>query len=102
VASQERRCDVFLAPLAEGALDKALGLQRELRRAGVRVLMDYEGRGLKAKMKLADKLGARYVAILGEDELSRGAWAIRDMRDSSQEEVSEARAAERLAEKLHG
>ena len=34
--------------------------------------MDHEGRGLKSQMKQADKLGARYVAILGEDELAEG------------------------------
>jgi histidyl-tRNA synthetase len=97
-----RRCDVFLAPLAAGALDKALLLQRELRRAGVSVLMDHADRGLKAKLKLADKLGARYVAILGEDELRRTAWTIRDMRGSSQEEVAGARVAQHLKEKLDG
>jgi len=100
--SDERRCDVFLAPLAPGALDTALRLQLELRRAGVSVLMDHQARGLKARMKLADKLGARYVAMLGEDELRKGAWAIRDMAGSSQEEVAEARAAEHLKEKLRG
>ena len=67
------RCDVFLAPLVAGARDFALRLQRQLRKAGVRVLMDHEGRGLKSQMKRADKLGARLVAIMGEDELAAGA-----------------------------
>ena len=67
------RCDVFLAPLVPEARDFALRLQRQLRKAGVRVLMDHEGRGLKSQMKRADKLGARLVAIMGEDELERGA-----------------------------
>jgi histidyl-tRNA synthetase len=98
-----RRCDVFLAPLAgRAALDKALLLQRELRRAGVSVLMDHAERGLKARFKLADKLGARYVAILGEDELRRGDWTVRDMGGSSQEPVPEARVAGHLKEKLDG
>jgi histidyl-tRNA synthetase len=97
------RCDVFVAPLAgRAALDKSLVLQRELRRAGVRALMDHAERGLKAKFKLADKLGARYVAILGEDELKRGEWTIRDMAGSSQEPVPEARVARHLKEKLDG
>jgi histidyl-tRNA synthetase len=99
---QKRRCQVFLAPLAEGSLDRALALQRELRQAGLRVLMDHEGRGLKAKLKLADRLRARFVAILGEDELSKGTWTIRDMAGSAQVEVGGAAAAGYLMEKLHG
>ena len=89
-AEGERRCDVFLAPLVPDALDPALLLQRDLRRAGVRVLLDNEGRGLKSQMKKADKLGARFVAIRGEDERARDVWMVRDMAGSSQEEVRAA------------
>jgi histidyl-tRNA synthetase len=98
----ETRSDVFLLPAAAGAEDKALLLQHDLRKAGVRVLMDPEGRSFKSRMKLADKLGARYVAILGEDELTKGVWSVRDMKASSQEDVPEARIREHLKEKIHG
>ncbi len=98
--AEERRCDVFLLPLVSAALDHALLLQGQLRRAGVRVLLDTEGRGFKARMKLADKLGARYAAILGEDELKRGAWTLRDMQASTQEQVGFERVASYLGEKL--
>jgi histidyl-tRNA synthetase len=99
---EKPRCHVFLAPLAAGSLDRALALQRELRRGGLRVLMDHEGRGLKAKLKLADRLAARFVAIQGEDELSKGTWTIRDMAGSAQVEVEAAAAAGYLMERLHG
>jgi histidyl-tRNA synthetase len=95
----ERRCDVFVAPLAAGALDRALLLERALRAAGLRVAMDHEGRGLKSQMKKADKMGARYVAIMGEDELAKGEWTVRDMAGSSQEVVSSDGAAEYLRQK---
>ena len=98
----EPRCDVFLAVLAAGALDRALLAQRALREAGVRVLMDHEGRGLKSQMKKADKLGARYVAIMGEDELADDVWTVRDMTASSQERVSDVKVAEYLEEKIRG
>jgi histidyl-tRNA synthetase len=98
----EARCDVFLAVLAPGALDRALLAQRDLREAGVRVLMDHEGRGLKSQMKKADKLGARYVAIMGEDELAQDAWTVRDMTASTQERVSDVKVAEYLEEKIRG
>jgi histidyl-tRNA synthetase len=96
------RCDVFIALLARGALDRALVLERRLRRDGLRVVMDHEGRSFKAKMKMADKLGARYVAILGEDELKGGVWMIRDMAGSAQVAVKEDLVAAHLGEKLLG
>jgi histidyl-tRNA synthetase len=101
-AAGEARCDVFLAPLVPDALDTALLLQRELRRAGQRVLLDNEGRGLKSQMKKADKLGARFVAIRGEDERAKDVWMIRDMTGSSQQEVKTGDAARYLEEKLRG
>jgi len=96
------RCDVFLVPLAAGGRDKALLLQRDLRRAGLTVLMDHEGRGLKSQMKRADKLAARYVALLGEEELARGVWTVRDMAASTQEAVEDPRLVVYLKEKLNG
>jgi histidyl-tRNA synthetase len=100
--AEEPRCDVFLAPLAAAGLDRALTAQRALRGAGGRVLMDQEGRGLKSQMKKADRLGARYVAILGEDELAAGTWTVRDMRGSTQESVPDARLVDYFKEKLDG
>jgi len=101
-AAPEARCDAFLAVLAAGALDRALLAQRDLREAGVRVLIDHEGRGLKSQMKKADKLGARYVAIMGEDELKDDVWTVRDMAASMQERVSDLKLAEYLEEKVRG
>ncbi len=97
------RCEVFLAPLVPEARDFALRLQRQLRQAGLRVMMDHEGRGLKSQMKRADKLGARFVAILGEDEMAKARWTIRDMKGSTQEEVGlEAAAAHLIKETTVG
>jgi histidyl-tRNA synthetase len=96
------RCDVFLAPLTAAGLDKALLLQKALRQSGVAVLMDSEGRSFKSQMKRADKLGARFVAMLGEDEIRKGVWTLRDMAGSSQEEVRDEALAQHLREKLHG
>ncbi|MCG6927834.1 MAG: histidine--tRNA ligase [Acidobacteria bacterium] len=98
----EGRCDVFLAPLTSEALDPALVLQRDLRQAGVRAMLDPEGRSFKSRMKQADKLGARFVAILGDDEAARGVWTIRDMERSEQEDVPEGRILEHLKEKTNG
>jgi len=98
----EPRCAIFVAALAPGALDHALRLQRDLRGAGIPVLMDHEGRGLKSQMKRADKLGARYVAILGDDELAKAEWTVRDMKESTQESVALDQLAGRLIERILG
>ena len=98
----EARCDVFVMPLADGALDRALRLQRKLREAGLRVLLDPEGRSFKSRMKQADKLGARFAAILGDDELAKGVWTLRDMARSEQHSVSEEEMLKHLKEKTNG
>ncbi len=97
-----RRCDVFLIPLGAGALDHALKTQSALRQAGRSVLLDHEGRGLKSQMKKADKLGARLVAILGQDELAKGVWAVRDMAGSAQEEIPLTGLLDYCREKIDG
>ncbi|HJS59451.1 MAG TPA: histidine--tRNA ligase [Vicinamibacteria bacterium] len=94
------RCDVFLVPLVVEAHDRALLLQRQLRDAGIKALLDTEGRSFKARMKLADKLGAGYAAILGDDEMKRGAWSVRDMAASTQADVAADRIVEHFKEKL--
>jgi histidyl-tRNA synthetase len=98
----DRRCDVFVMALSPDVLDGALQLQHGLRAAGVSVLMDQDGRGLKSRMKKADKLAARFVALRGEDERARGVWTVRDMGASSQEDVPENEVHERLLERLRG
>jgi histidyl-tRNA synthetase len=53
-------------------------------------------------MKKADKLGARYVAIMGEDELADDVWTVRNMTTSTQERVSDVKLAEYIEEKMRG
>ncbi len=62
----------FLSPsLGEQPRARAFLLAQQLRGRGLEAEMDYEGRSLKSQMRRADKSGARYVLILGEDELMR-------------------------------
>jgi len=99
---EERRCDVFVMALSADALDAALLLQQGLRAAGVPVLMDPEGKGLRSQMKRADKLAARFVALRGDDERARGVWTVRDMGASAQEDVPEDKVKDHLLERLRG
>ena len=66
------------------------------------MLLDPEGRSFKSRMKQADKLGARYAAILGDDELAKGVWTLRDMARSEQRAVSEEEILKHLKEKTNG
>ena len=85
--AQPAEADVFVAALGEDARDAALLLLRELRHAGLRALMDYEGRTLKTQLKRADRAQALYAAIVGQDELARGDVTLKDLRSGEQRTV---------------
>jgi len=78
---------VALLPLTEEAMTVALGLARDLARAGVRAEVEVTGRSLRAGLKWAGKLSARSVVILGADELASGVATLRDMDLGEQERV---------------
>lgn len=78
---------VFLVALGEGASERAFGWAQQWRRAGLSVLWDFDGRGLKAQMKKADRSGAAFAVLIGEDEIEAGAARVRDLRDGVQRPV---------------
>ena len=88
--------DAFICSVGERASFEAVLLARDLRAAALRVELDYEGRSLKAQMKLADKLGARFAVILGEEELARRSARVREMSTGAESEVSLEALASRL------
>jgi histidyl-tRNA synthetase len=71
--------ELFVAPITETAASVALNLARRLRGAGRVVELGPADRKLKAQMKLADRAGARWVVIIGEEELARGRAGVRDL-----------------------
>ncbi len=79
--------ELYLAPLGERATVTAMAITERLRRAGHIVECDVMARSLKAQMKYAGKLGARRVLILGDNEVDSGRAPLRNMMDSTQEEV---------------
>jgi histidyl-tRNA synthetase len=68
----------------------AIGLVRELRRAGVGALLPFGDRSLKSQLKSADKAGVAYVIIIGEGELESGQFTVRDLAAGSQQAVPQA------------
>lgn len=85
--------EVYVAALGEEARARGLRLTAELRQAGVSAEFDHAGRSFKAQFKYADKLGARRVAILGEDELRRGVVKLKDMAGGGERELPLREAA---------
>ncbi|MDR1727771.1 MAG: histidine--tRNA ligase [Acidobacteriota bacterium] len=86
--ADRRGPELFLAWMGDAAFVKALEIARHLRRRGRRCHVDFgEGR-LKGQLRLAGKLGARHVLIIGEDELARGRYSIKRFADSRQWEVT--------------
>ena len=82
------KCPVlYIAPMGERAHAEALRIVEELRRAGIYAECDISGRSLKAQMKYADKLGAKYTLILGDTELEAGKAQLKNMAESSQTEI---------------
>ena len=80
-------CDVFIATLGDRARLEGLKLADSLRAKGSRVLTDVMGRGLKAQLKYADRSGAGYTVVIGDDELDKGVVTLRDMINSTQKEI---------------
>jgi histidyl-tRNA synthetase len=79
--------DLFFATLGEASKKRIFPLLADLRNKGFWVEMEYGDRGLKAQLKRADKLGARRVIIVGDEELKRGEGILKDMGAKSQEPI---------------
>lgn len=79
--------DVFFCTMGDDARKKAFSIVAELRDNGFRADLDHCGRSMKAQFKYADKCGAPYVAVIGDDELEKGVAKLRDMKNSTEEEV---------------
>ena len=87
--------DLLIAPMGENALRRAAVVARDLRRAGAIVELS-EGK-LKRSMELANKLGARFTLIIGDDELASGRYGLKDMKTGEQQELRWEEIPARLA-----
>ncbi|MBN1846996.1 MAG: histidine--tRNA ligase [Deltaproteobacteria bacterium] len=79
--------DLFIAGIGSRAEEKVFHWTNILRRSGICVEMEYGSKGLKAQMKKADRVGAKKVLIVGDDELASGKGIIRDMGAKIQTDV---------------
>jgi histidyl-tRNA synthetase len=94
--------DVFFVTLAPEARIPAMKLAGALREEGISSDLDYAGRGMRAQFKQADRTGASYAVVLGEDELAQGVCTLRDMSSGEEEAVPVADGAKDLLRAVSG
>jgi histidyl-tRNA synthetase len=94
------RPPLFIAALGEKARRLAFDCLSRLNTGGVAADMEFSDKSLKSQMKRADKLGARHVLIIGEQELKQGAVTLRDMTSKEQIDLPVEELADRLLERF--
>ena len=92
--------DIFIASIGKEAYKRSFSLLGDLRGSGVACDIDFENRSLKSQMRSADKLKARFVLIIGDDEIKKGEAVLRDMQTKEQVNVSFNRLTEVVREKI--
>uniref|UniRef100_UPI0025FB6501 His/Gly/Thr/Pro-type tRNA ligase C-terminal domain-containing protein n=1 Tax=Nitratifractor sp. TaxID=2268144 RepID=UPI0025FB6501 len=77
----------YLGAMLPEAVEKLLELAHQQRKAGEKTVVEYTPKSLKAHLKGADKVGARYCAVIGEDELSNGTIWVKDLEEKCEKVV---------------
>jgi histidyl-tRNA synthetase len=91
----------FVAHLGKASRPAAVQLVTEVREAGIEAQIAMTG-SLRSQLRTADRKGARYVLLLGGDEIERGVVQVKDLVDGGQEEVPRDEVIERLRDRLEG
>lgn len=83
----KKPCRLFIAAMGDEAYMKAFGIITALRAKGVSCEIDHMARSVKAQFRYADKIGAEYVAAIGDNELLSGVVSLKQMSDGSVENL---------------
>lgn len=92
--------DIFIASVGEEALLKAHGFVYKLRNAGFSAEADHMNRSLRAQMKYADKIGARYSIVIGDDEIQRDLGTLKNMDTGETVEIKLSEVVKALTKLL--
>lgn len=84
LADSASQIDIFIAALGEKSTARSFELVHLLRKKGIKASIDYSGRSLKAQMKLAGRLNARFALIVGDNELDQNEAVLRNMKNQKQ------------------
>lgn len=91
---------VFVAAFGQRGVAAGGRVLDELRGLGLRADTDYRASTLKAHLRQADRLGAEFVVIIGDDEVTKGRVLVRNMRTKEQEELSLQTVSETLTSRF--
>ena len=83
-----RNIQIYIVGIGNDVRPTMINLAEELRSNDIRTSFDYLRRSIKAQMREANKLGAQYVIIIGEDELKDKSVIIKDLSTSNQEKIT--------------
>ena len=84
---EAKTCDLYIASMGQAAADRAMSLAMELRDEGYFVEYDLMGRGIKPQMKYADKIGSKFVIVIGDSELESGSAKLKNMASGEQTDI---------------
>jgi len=96
----EEGIDIYIASLGEKASKKSFALVQRLREENLKVEGRLSSKSLKSQLRLANRLGARYVLILGEEELAKKKALLKEMATGKQEEISLKRIVKEVSRKV--
>lgn len=85
---EDARPDLFIAALGEKATLKAIDIAKDMRAEGYSCLYDLNSRSLRAQMKYADKLNAKYTIVIGDSEVEDGVAKLKDMQTGEETEIA--------------
>ena len=84
---EEPTTDLYIASIGENALRYSSALARKLRNCGINVETDIMARSLKAQMKYADKISAKYSVVIGDSETENGEAELKNMQNGEKIKV---------------
>jgi histidyl-tRNA synthetase len=96
---EPRICDAFIATMGKDAKLFGQKLMRDLRKEGIKVQMDDLQRNFKGQFKYADRIGAAYTIVIGDNEMQMGAANLKNMETGEQVEVKFEDLAKAIKEK---
>ena len=85
---ESEKTRIYIAGMDDKSREYAFKIANKLRREGISAECDLMERSLKAQFKYADKLGAEYVAVIGETELENGTVNLKNMKSGTQETIN--------------
>ncbi len=82
-----KQVKIYIAPMGENESVKACELLINLRQNGIKCETDLSGKSIKAQFKYADKIGAKFVGVIGSNELEKGVIKVKEMATGNEKEV---------------